>query len=267
MKLYVKAISSFSGDIDAKALKGELKTKYSLDTRRQDSFIHLAVYGAQLLKDKTEISPLDELFITSGVGNIDVLQRTNKYVCEEKDFIKPFDFINMLGNTTSYYVSVSLGLRDKNIFEISNRFTYINTLISVFTSLNSSKKDAILGAIDLATNPKEVIKRVLGVDEEVDVTSSVNYQKLSLKSKDAIGEIEFDMKFYTYDEILSVVEDAQCEVITSMRCTKLKNNNTGAYFETIPSSFVNQALQNKTDIIYIDCFEERYKFVKVSAFR
>ena len=36
-------------------IKKELKQRYKLDTRRQDDFIHLAVFGAQRLKEKTTI--------------------------------------------------------------------------------------------------------------------------------------------------------------------------------------------------------------------
>lgn len=113
MKLYIKAYSSYEDDVKEFDLKKELKQKYKLDTRRQDTFIHMAVYGAQKLKELTDIDVDDELYITSGLGNIDVLQKTNNYVHHLNEFIKPFDFINMLGNTTSYYVASSLGIKGK----------------------------------------------------------------------------------------------------------------------------------------------------------
>ena len=150
MKLYVKAFSSYRGDLNEFDVKKELKQGYKLDTRRQDTFIHLALYGALQLKDKADIKMDDELYITSGVGNMDVVQKSNICVNENKDYLKPFDFINMLGNTTSYYVASVLGLKNKNIFQISNNFTFINTLISIYASLNVSKKEAILGSVDLA---------------------------------------------------------------------------------------------------------------------
>ncbi|MDA3909685.1 MAG: hypothetical protein PF437_11420 [Sulfurimonas sp.] len=263
MKLYVKALSSYRGDVDASTIKKELKSKYKLDTRRQDTFIHLAVYGAQLLKDEIAIDCCDELYITSGVGNIDVLQKTNKYVYHEKDFIKPFDFINMLGNTTSYYVANSLGIQDKNTFQISNNFTFINTLISIFASLSVSKNEAILGSVDLCTNPKEVIKRVLGLDEEVDVISSVNYQKISLSCSDAIGEIEFDAKIYSLDEVQKFLKSTDLEVMASLRCKDLECSKDSQFFETMPSFYLNKTLKKKGSLIYIDCFENSYKIIKI----
>lgn len=185
MKLYVKATSSYKGDVSLFDVKKELKQKYKLDTRRQDTFIHLAVYGAQLLKEKVTIDENDELYITSGVGNIDVLQTTNRYVHKEKQFIKPFDFINMLGNTTSYYVASSLGMHGKNTFEISDNFTFLNTLVSVYASMHLSDKDVVLGSIDLAPVPDEVLKRILGVEkvlklQAVSITKNFHYQKRTL---------------------------------------------------------------------------------------
>lgn len=263
MKLYVKAISGYKGDFTDIEIKKELKVKYKLDTRRQDAFIHLAVYGAQLLKEKTEINPNNELYITSGVGNIDILQKTNKYVLEDKEFIKPFDFINMLGNTTSYYVANSLGLLDKNTFQISNKFTFINTLISVFASLSVSKKEAIIGAVDLCTQPNEVIKRVLGLDKKIPVTNSVSYQKFSLLPLNAIGEVEFDTKIYTLNEIKDILKESICEAAVSMRCKKLQYTQEKEFFETAASYSINKTLKEKKNLLYVDCFDENYKIIKI----
>lgn len=265
MTLYVKATSSYKGDFTDSDIKKELKIKYRLDTRRQDAFIHLAVYGAQLLKEKIDIYSNDELYITSGVGNIDILQKTNKYVFEDKEFIKPFDFINMLGNTTSYYVANSLGLHDKNTFQISNKFTFINTLISVFASLSVSNKEAIVGAIDLCTQPNEVIKRVLGLDEKTLVTNSVNYQKFSLSPLNAIGKVEFDTNIYTLGEIKNILDEVEFEVIVSMRCKELKYVKEKKFFETTASYFINKALKDKKALFYVDCFDEKYKIIKISS--
>ena len=263
MKLYIKAFSCYRGDLNLFDIKKELKIRYKLDTRRQDTFIHLAVYGAHLLKDKADIKVNDELYITSGVGNIDIIQKTNKYVQEEKEFIKPFDFINMLGNTTSYYVASSLGVKGKNTFQISNTFTFINTLISVYASLNISKNEAILGAVDLCTSPDEVIKRVLGVNENVKVTSSVNYQKLSLLPQDAIAEIEFDAKVYSLDDVKELLKETNIDVFLSIRCKALDTPKEDEFFETISSYCINKAIEEKQDLLYIDCFENNYKIIKL----
>lgn len=225
MKLYLKAYSSFidDGSVD---IKKELKQKYKLETRRQDKFIHLAVYGAQLLKERIEIHSDDELYITSGIGDVDIVQKTNTYMYKENQALKLFDFINLLGNTTSYYVAKSLGLKGKNIFQISDNFTFKNTLISAYSSAMNSKKDVIIGSVDLVSNPSEVIKRVLGVKESSNVLSSVNFQKFSLDSKDAIAEVEF--------------------VLESKSTCKEKP------FETYESYLLNRAVEDKMKVINIE---------------
>ena len=265
MKLYVKAFSSYRSDLEELDVKKELKSRYKLDTRRQDAFIHLAILGAQRLYETVEITKDDELFLTSGVGNVDVIQRTNMAVVENNEFIKPFDFINMLGNTTSYYVANSLGVKGKNIFDIADNFTVINSLILIYASLMYSKNEAIFGSIDLVTQPPELIKRVLGVPKEIEVISSVNYQKLSVDSSEAIAELEFDTKIYEKDDLLSLVEtNKDRKIYSSMRCHELGYKMNNKFFETDSSYFINQAIENKEDILYIDCFEDRYKTLKVS---
>jgi hypothetical protein len=267
MKLYVKNYSSYRSDREDVNIRQLLKQKYGLDTRRQDDFIHLALYGAQLLKERTPIREDDELYVTSGYGDVDVIQRTNTYVNKEKQPVKLFDFINLLGNTTSYYVARSLGISGKNIFQISNRFTYINSLVSLYTSIKNSQKDAILCAIDLASTPTEVSKRVLGVDEDVQIVSSVNYQKFSLDAEDAIAEVEFDLKTYSPDEIGAMTEKGTKVLFNTVRCKKAKNSEDSILFETMASDALNHAMQKREDLVYIDCSEEKYKILKLKSLR
>jgi hypothetical protein len=267
MKLYIKAYSSNRANLNASEVKKELKAKYKLDTRRQDAFIHLAVYGAKKLQDEIDISVDDELYVTSGVGNIDVLQKTNMYVKEENEFIKPFDFINMLGNTTSYYIASSLGLKNKNTFQISDNFTFLNTLISVYASLNVSKSEAILGAIDLITEPNEIIKRVLDIDEEVKVVSSVNYQKLSLDATKALASVEFDANFYTYEEIKNILEDETFKIIVSIKCTALEYEKNEYYNETYASSVLNDAIRTQKNTLFVEFYNDRYKIMRITVLK
>ncbi len=263
MKLYVKNFSSFRDDLKKVDFKKELKQKYKLNTRRQDKFIHLALYGALLLKNKTKIRDDDELYVTSGVGNVDIVQKTNTYMYEENQPLKIFDFINLLGNTTSYYVAKSLGIKGKNIFQISDNFTYIRTLLSIYSSLKNSEKNAIMCTIDLISKPDEIIKRVLGINQDTQVASAVNCQMLSLRADDAIAVVEFDTKSYTLGYIKEIIKDSSDKIVSSIRCTELKYEKDEKFFETIASHEINKAMQNKIDIIYIDCFENRYKILKL----
>lgn len=255
MKLYIKAYSSYKGDLEDIDVKKELKGTYKLDVRRQDKFIHLALYGALKLKDECSVQVEDELYITSGVGNMEVMQKSNAYVNEQNDVLRPFDFINMLGNTTSYYVASALKLKGKNIFQISNNFTFINTLISIYASLSVSKKEAILGSVDLATNPDSLIKRVLGLEKEIEVTNGVNYQKLSLSSSGALASLEFDTKIYSLEEVQEISKNNAFKTISS---------RSDAYFETQTSYYINKAIEQKENLLYVDCIKAGYKIIKVS---
>ena len=129
--------------------------------------------------------------------------------------------------------------------------------------MSISNKDAILGSIDLVNEPDEVMKRVLGISEDTEVVSSVNYQKFSLLSENAIAEVEFDTKVYTSDEIKSLLLDEK--VISSVRCKELKDKKDTKFFETMASYALNRAMESKEDLIYIDCFEDKYKILKLKS--
>jgi hypothetical protein len=267
MKLYIQNFSTYRSDRDEVNIKATLKKEYHLETRRQSEFIHLAVYGGQLLKDKISIDPSDALYMTSANGDIDVVQRSNTYVNKEKQAIKLFDFINLLGNTSSYYVAKSLGIHGKNIFQISNHFTYIHTLISLYSSLYHSQTNAILCAVDLAPNPEEIAQRVLGIEENTSLVSSVNYQKFSLQSKDAMAVLEFDTRSYTLEEMKTILASNRAKVHGSIRCKALLDNDETSFFETMPSAVLNEAMKQSNDIIYIDCYDEKYKILKLKNLR
>lgn len=263
MKLYIKAFSSYRSDSEELDLKSELKKKYKVDVRRKDDFIYLAILGAQRLKEKIEINPNDELYITSALGNVDILQRTNQLVTVEKQFIRPFDFINMLGNTTSYYVATSLGVKDKNIFQISDNFTFLNSLISIYVSLKNSQKEAVFGSVDLVSSPNEVIQKVLGLKQNTKLVSSANYQKISFDEKEAIASIEFDAKTYSLDEIKEIISITDTRIISSSRCKDIDINLKEYLFETIGSNVLNESIENKVDTLFIECYEEKYKILKI----
>lgn len=263
MRLYIKGYSKYAGDRAKLHLKQALKEEYGLDTRRQDDFIYLAVYGAQKLKENVTINADDELYLTSGAGNIDIIARVNNSVFEKKQAIMPFDFINMLGNTTNYYVATSLGLKSKNIFQISNNFTYIHSLASIYSSMQASQKDIIFGAVDMVSQNDEVLKRVLEVDEKCLLASGVNYQKLSLNPEGALAKLEFDLKCYTALEIKELYQSKESECVFSSRCQEFEGKKKQGFFENMVSYEINCAVQEGRNLVYIDYFKQRYKIIKL----
>ncbi len=267
MKLYIKGFSSYRSDIDEVEIKKVLKQKYKYDPRRQDAFIHLGVYGAMLLKDKIGIASDDELFVTTGIGNIEVVEKTMVKLEKEKESIKLFDFLNSVGNTTSYYIASSLNLKGKNIFQTSDNFSYINTLISTYASISNSAKNAIISTIDFATSTNNIASRLLGVDESCEIVSSVNYQKVSLESDGAIAELEFDTLSYSLEDVESMLKSCDMKIMVSPRCSTLEYEKDLNFFENIASYAVNSALTKSEDLIFVDCFEDRYKILKLKSLK
>jgi len=253
MKLYVKASSSYVSDQEDIEVKKELKAKYKLDTRRQDAFIHLAVLGAQRLKEKINIKEDTQLYVTSTLGNIEILQKTQDYVIDKGDFIKPYDFINMLGNTTNYYVASSLGVKDKNLYQISDNFTFIHSVMAIYASLYNTNKEAILGAVDLVSSPEIISKRLLDVNKETELSSSSCYQLLSFDKEDAVAEIIFDAKIYTKEALNILLNSSSKNIVYSSSFTHLHI-----------SRIINKSIEQKTDILYVDSYDDKYKILELN---
>lgn len=263
MKLYVKAHSSYRSDKEAIDIKKELKQKFNIDTRRKDGFIHMGLLGALRLQKQVSIEKENELYLTSGLGNINILEKTHSYVTQNKGYLKLFDFINMLGNTTSFYVATELGIKGKSIFQIADNFTYFNTLVSIYASLSASKNEAILGSIDLVSDNEEIMKHLLDLPQNSNVVSSVNYQKLSLNAKDALCEVVFDVKLYSLDEVNAILENESFKIVLSKRCGDLKYEKPSAYFETYASYVLNEATKERKDTLYVECYNDKYKILRI----
>ena len=265
MKLYVKGFSSYRSDKEEIDIKKELKQHYKVDTRRKDDFIHAGLFGALRLKESVSVSTSDELYITSGVGNLNIVRKVFTSIVQNKEVMKLFDFINILGNTTNFYVASELGIKGKSLFQVANNFTYFNTLVSIYASLSMSKNEAVLGAIDLVSDNPEIIKRLLDRDENSEVVSSVNYQKLSLNAKDALCEVAFDTKFYSLNEINAILKDETSKIVVSARCSALAYETPSLYFETHASYVLSEAIQTKEDTLYVECYNEKYKILKIKS--
>lgn len=263
MKLYVKAYTSYRSDLEDTDIKKELKEKYKVDIRRKDGFIHMGLLGALRLQEKVSIETENELYITSGLGNINILEKINDYVIQKKGYMKLFDFINMLGNTTSYYVASELGIKGKSIFQIADNFTYFNTLVSIYASLSMSKKEAVLGSIDLLSNNEKITKCLLDLPDSTSVVSSVNYQKLSLNAQDALCEVEFDIKLYSLDEVNTILENESSKIVLGKRCGDLKYEKPSVYFETYASYVLNEAIKDTEDTLYVECYNDKYKILRI----
>ena len=133
--------------------------------------------------------------------------------------------------------------------------------------MTNSGKDAILCAIDFVGSNDEIVKKVLGVNKNTKVIDSVNYQKLSLNALGAVAQIEFDTKSYSLDEVKAFLLESNTDILASMRCNELNVKKDNFFFETMASCAINNAIQINKDLIYIDCFNNKYKILKLKSLK
>ena len=69
--------------------------------------------------------------------------------------------------------------------------------------------------------------------------------------------MEFDAKTYSLEEIKAQLVYNNHQIQTSQ--TKL--------FETVASYKVNEAMKNCDDLVYVECFEDRYKILKLKSLK
>jgi len=255
MKLFVQAYSYQDNLPSQKELKTLLKKEYKIDTRRKDRFIYLALLGALKLQENTAIDTKSELYITSSLGNIDVVDSVYNTMILNKEIMALFDFINLLGNTTNFYVAKVLGLRGKSLYTISQKNNILNLLTTIKASLAQSGNEAVFGTIDALPKQLELAKRLSGVAKEETLQEEISFFQLSSTSnKHTLATLEFEQKNYTKEEVLAYEN------------LLISNENSGGFGSLIPKE-ITKCIKEKKNTTIAFSNEGYYKIITIKGKR
>ena len=78
--------------------------------RRVDRFIQLALLGAARCATGRSLDPACGLYLGSGLGPVGNNILVQEQICRDHQFPRPFNFVNTLGSSATFYVAKELGL-------------------------------------------------------------------------------------------------------------------------------------------------------------
>lgn len=140
--------------------------------RRVDRFIELALLGSGLCVQGRELKPGCGIYLGSGFGPMGSNVAVQEQLLRDKEFPKPFDFMNILGASAGFHVAKNLGLTGQNLF-ISRRGA------SLEAALAHVQADLKLGVVDQA---------LVGVVEEATLPLDQHRQRQGLPTGTPVAE-------------------------------------------------------------------------------
>ena len=112
--MYVYAVSNYENTIVAKSedKKHLLRSQFN----RTDSFINLALYGAQECIDEHNLATNASVYMASRNGDINATLKVMDAIFLKKQLPMPFHFLNSVNAATLFYIAKSFSLEGKTLF-------------------------------------------------------------------------------------------------------------------------------------------------------
>jgi hypothetical protein len=169
-----------------KVLEAEVKTLTGIQFRRVNRFILLAVCGAHQCAAGQSLGPDTAVWVTTENGTVGDTEKTLGQLFHQRTYPKPYNFINTMSNTASFYIAQSLKLESRNLTMACNDFAFERGASLVRADLRSgASSGALLGGVDEAVFSETRLQSKFG-DRLVDGSA---WLYVTAQAAGAIGEI------------------------------------------------------------------------------
>lgn len=250
--------------------------------RRTDRYIQLSLLGVHEMAENIDSG--SALFMTSGQGNLSVFNRIRDQQFIEHQPPRPVDFINSLSNTAGFYVAQYLNLSGKNLFLSHHGFPAQMALLLAENDLKLKKqKQILLGGVDELLEPVAYTRKFLGLCDDAALGEGSNWLSVSTQKDGALAGIETQTEEISRDEVLEFISrlDSRFLLAFGMRtvpgeiaafmeqsqCMRFDYESSCGYYETVPFYVLCRFVEReKGQLVFIDCFEERYRIMVLSVF-
>lgn len=156
--MYVHATAPYvcSPEVEIDELKAELKNYTDFFFRRVNKFIMLSLMGVHRCVHGKSIDPHTAVFLATENGNLGDTETVLHQLYRENSFPKPFNFINTMSNTASFYVAQSLKTLGRSITVSSKNVSFERALELAMTDFELGHiREALVGGVDEAVFSRE----------------------------------------------------------------------------------------------------------------
>lgn len=191
--MYVHAISSFTCDPtdDLDALKADLKIYTDYFFRRVNKFILLSLLGVHYCIHGKKIDSSVAVYLATENGNLGDTETVLHQLYRENSFPKPFNFINTMSNTASFYVAQSMKTLGRSITVSSKNVSFERGLELARVDFDLGHiREALVGGVDEAIVSREhFVKKYDPSYHSAKLVEGSSWLYLTAEKNDALGEI------------------------------------------------------------------------------
>ncbi|HOW82378.1 MAG TPA: hypothetical protein PK573_07460 [Spirochaetota bacterium] len=151
--MYVHSSSAFICDpVDTiDGMKEDLKKYTDYYFRRINKFIMLSLMGVHQCIHASPVSPSAAVYLATENGNLGDTENVLEQIYRKNSFPKPFNFINTMSNTASFYVAQSLKTLGRSITLSSKNVSFERALELAKTDFELNHiTEALVGGVDEA---------------------------------------------------------------------------------------------------------------------
>ncbi len=191
--MFIHNASTFlSAPVDVKALKEELKRHTDIHFRRINKFVLLALIGAHRCARDQRISPETAIYLATEHGNLGDTESVLCQIYRQHRLPMPYNFINTMANTASFYVAQGLNLTGRNLSVSSQNLSFERTLELLKADMDlRTVRSALAGSVDEATASESHFREKSGLAlDQVNQVDRSCWLYLTRERQGALGEVK-----------------------------------------------------------------------------
>ncbi len=134
---------------DISFYKQEINRYTNLKFRRANKFVLLSLAGAWQCAHGRAIQPDTAVYLTTENGNLGDTETVLDQIYHKREFPMPYNFINTMSNTASFYVAQSFDIVGRNLTFSSKQLSFERGLELLRSDMGAGVvKDALFGGVD-----------------------------------------------------------------------------------------------------------------------
>ena len=134
---------------DGRVLKDELKRYTEVHFRRVNKFVILSLIGAHKSVFGKDLDRRTSIYLTTERGNLGDTENVLHQIYRKQSLPMPYNFINTMSNTASFYVSQGLNVEGRNISVSSQNLSFERGLELLKADMGMGLvHSALIGGVD-----------------------------------------------------------------------------------------------------------------------
>lgn len=220
--MYIHNHGSFVGRPvqEMKYYKEDVSRYTKLHFRRANRFVLLSLAGACRCAHEKGIKKNTAVYLTTENGNLGDTETVLHQIFHMHQFPMPYNFINTMSNTASFYVAQSLELLGRNLTFSSKLLSFERGLALLRCDMQmGAVNEALIGGVDEASFSKAQFEAKFDrrYDDHTMVEGSC-WLLIRDRAEGALGHIDGDGAFTDVDGVTAWLESASFERPVKVAC-------------------------------------------------